>query len=52
MRNVLMMYVVIVSPRPSLSLIRSANVSPTVVHRTLMIQKTAVTSGTLLSMWW
>ena len=28
---------------------KSANVSPTVVHSTLMIQKYSVTSGTLLS---
>src|SRR3954453_5865292 len=37
------------SPRPRLPDTRSAAVSPTVVHRTLMIQKKTVTSGTLLS---
>src|SRR4249919_1987651 len=32
-------------------LIQSAKLSPTVVHRILMIQNQIVTSGTLLSIW-
>src|SRR3954452_19594747 len=44
-----MMYVVLVRPRFRLSERKSAAVSPTVVARTLMIQKKMVTSGTLLS---
>ena len=40
---------VTVRPKPSETLRMSANVSPTVVASTLMIQKAAVTSGTLLS---
>src|SRR3954447_13564311 len=34
-------------PTPSVSLIQSAKLSPTVVHRTLMIQNQMTTSGTL-----
>src|SRR5258706_9763547 len=41
--------VVVFKLSPSRPLMKSANVSPTVVHRTLMIQKNAVTRGTLLS---
>ena len=41
--------VVVFRLSPSLPLMKSANVSPTVVHSTLMIQKNNVTSGTLLS---
>src|SRR3954470_25018557 len=37
------------SPTPSVSLIQSAKLSPTVVHNTLMIQNQTTTSGTLLS---
>ena len=37
-------------PTPSVMLIQSAKLSPTVVHRILMIQNHTVTSGTLLSM--
>src|SRR3954452_5580576 len=36
-------------PTPSVSLIQSAKLSPTVVHNTLMIQNQMTTSGTLLS---
>ena len=41
--------VVRVKPSPILKLMKSANVSPTVVHKILMIQKKIVTCGTLLS---
>ena len=37
-------------PTPSVSLIQSAKLSPTVVHRTLMIQNQMTTSGTLFNM--
>ncbi len=42
-----MISVVSGNPRPTVSLSRSAAVSPTVVARTLMIQNDAVGSGTL-----
>jgi hypothetical protein len=38
-----------VNPNPRLKFRKSANVSPTVVHKTFIIQKKIVTSGTLLS---
>src|SRR6478736_797687 len=36
-------------PTPSVSLIQSAKLSPTVVHNTLMIQNQMTTSGTLFN---
>ena len=42
--------VVFSSPTPSVSLIQSAKLSPTVVHNTLMIQNQMTTSGTLFNM--
>ena len=36
-------------PKPNLPLTQSAKLSPTVVHRILMIQNHTVTAGTLLS---
>ena len=44
-----MTYVVFVSPSPTVPSRKSAAVSPTVVHSTLMTQKYTVTSGTLFS---
>ena len=40
---------VLTNPTPRSTLIQSAKLSPTVVHRILMIQNQMVTSGTLLS---
>ena len=42
--------VVFSSPTPSVSLIQSAKLSPTVVHNTLMMQNQMTTSGTLFNM--
>ena len=39
-----------IKPTPSVMLIQSAKLSPTVVHKILMTQNHTVTSGTLLSM--
>src|SRR5882724_6345418 len=39
------------SPTPRVMLIQSAKLSPTVVHRILMIQNQMVTSGTLFNIW-
>src|SRR3954447_16593586 len=41
--------VVLISPTPRSTAIQSAKLSPTVVHRILMIQNQIVISGTLLS---
>src|SRR5437868_5604762 len=43
------MRAVAIKPTPSVMLIQSAKLSPTVVHRILMTQNHRVTSGTLLS---
>ena len=40
---------VLINPTPRSTLTQSAKLSPTVVHRILMIQNQMVTSGTLLS---
>ena len=48
-RTTLKTSAVIVRPKPKPTLIQSAKLSPTVVHKILMTQNQMATSGTLLS---